>query len=132
MPKHPHTSELAVDVLAFECASRLQILPCGRSGEICSEREPCLVRLARVIAQRSGASRDSFISPRYHGESRTSRAAFLGRSGEICSEREPCLVRLARVIAQRSGALRDSFISPRYHGESRTPRAAFLGRSGEI
>ena len=41
---------LTADIFASACAARLQILPCGRSGEICSEHEPCLVRLARVIA----------------------------------------------------------------------------------
>ena len=31
---------LTADIFAYACAVRLQILPCGRSGEICSEREP--------------------------------------------------------------------------------------------
>ena len=46
MQKCSLANELVANIFAFASAARLQILPCGRSGEICSEREPCIVRLA--------------------------------------------------------------------------------------
>ena len=99
----------ALRTFAFAGAARLQILPCGRSGEICSGREPS-VPLGGTVMPRT---RNSRAAARLHGTV-SSRHGDHAKTADSHT-RESALQRRCSAIKKTASA-----------------DAVFFGRSGEI